>query len=515
MTTHKITDLLRQTLDGLPANIAIVGQNGQIILVNHAWRDFAKKNGASADAVSESVNYLKICDKASGDYSKEAKSFAMGIRKILSGEKKAFQGGYPCHSPRQKRWFIGSVAPFPADENCQAIVAHVNITKLKKTEHKLKELNTTLEWQVAERTKIAELRSKQLQYIAVELIESEERERRRIAGLLHDDLQQVLIGARLLLDSVYEKLQDAAELSEVRRLIDDSIGKLRGLSHELSPALLYHSGLGPALELLCEQMRERFGLEVNLEIEPKIDIESLPIRVFLFRAVQELLLNIIKHAGVKKGSVEFHGVDNRLIISVSEMGRGFDPSIELNVYKGGLGLMSIRERARYIGGDLLIQSAPGRGSKLSLTIPTTGFAEPIPSVTAQGRVAVGEKLPNGGEIRVLFADDHKVIRQGLVRLITGKPNISIVGEASNGREALELARKLKPEVVIMDVSMPEMDGVEATRHIKSEMPDMRVIGLSMHDAEHISQTMMNAGAEAYISKTASLAELLKAIYGNK
>ena len=116
-------------------------------------------------------------------------------------------------------------------------------------------------------------------------------------------------------------------------------------------------------------------------------------------------------------------------------------------------------------------------------------------------------------VRVLIADDHKVMRQGLIRIIDGKPDISVVGQAVNGREALELTRQLRPDVVVMDVSMPEMDGVEATRRIKADFPEVRVIGLSMFDDEHSSKAMREAGAESFVSKSASSSELLKSIYG--
>ena len=115
---------------------------------------------------------------------------------------------------------------------------------------------------------------------------------------------------------------------------------------------------------------------------------------------------------------------------------------------------------------------------------------------------------------MLFVDDHKVMRQGLIRLIGTQPGIIVAGEASNGKKAIERVRQLKPDVVVMDVSMPEMDGIEATRHIKAQWPKVRVIGLSMVEDEHITKTMIDAGAEAFVSKTASSTELLKAIYGS-
>ena len=89
-----------------------------------------------------------------------------------------------------------------------------------------------------------------------------------------------------------------------------------------------------------------------------------------------------------------------------------------------------------------------------------------------------------------------MVREGIIRLISGQPTIQVVGEASDGREALEKVKHLRPSLVLMDVSMPVMDGIEATRHIRTEWPEVRVIGLSMYEDEHIAQKMYDAGAEA-------------------
>jgi CheY-like chemotaxis protein len=178
-------------------------------------------------------------------------------------------------------------------------------------------------------------------------------------------------------------------------------------------------------------------------------------------------------------------------------------------------LISIRERARYIGGDLKFESEPGRGSRFYLNVPVQPFTgECVPILTEALTDIVAKKTPSGGGgLRVLFADDHKVMRQGLIRLISNQPDIQVAGEAANGKEAVELALQLRPDVIVMDISMPVLDGIEATRRIKSELPGVRIIGLSMFEDKNSAQNIINAGAESFVPKTASSAELLKAIYG--
>lgn len=102
--------------------------------------------------------------------------------------------------------------------------------------------------------------------------------------------------------------------------------------------------------------------------------------------------------------------------------------------------------------------------------------------------------------RVLLVEDHALVRQGLHNLIDGCADLEIVGEATNGIEALELTRQLRPDVIVMDVRMPGMDGIEATRLIKSEFPDVTVIGLSADDRPEQRMTLKEAGAAGCLTK---------------
>ena len=118
-----------------------------------------------------------------------------------------------------------------------------------------------------------------------------------------------------------------------------------------------------------------------------------------------------------------------------------------------------------------------------------------------------------GPQRVLVADDHKVMRQALVAILSNQTDIQVVGQAANGREAVELARTLGPDVVLMDVVMPEMDGIAATRQIKLDNPQVKVIGLSMMEGDAVANQLLTAGAETYLSKGGSAEALIEAIRG--
>jgi two-component system NarL family response regulator len=105
------------------------------------------------------------------------------------------------------------------------------------------------------------------------------------------------------------------------------------------------------------------------------------------------------------------------------------------------------------------------------------------------------------KIRVVLVDDHTVVRQGLARLLREEPDMEIVGEASDGESAINLIRAVRPDVVLMDISMPRMNGIEATRIVHSELPDVRIIGLSMFEEDERAAAMRAAGATDYLSKS--------------
>jgi CheY-like chemotaxis protein len=201
---------------------------------------------------------------------------------------------------------------------------------------------------------------------------------------------------------------------------------------------------------------------------------------------------------------------------VSDEGIGFDPSVTLHhkdQHHVGLGLFSIEERIALFGGRLDVHSAPGKGARFSLALPRSDLL----------RVATGGRSHDAGwqerlvydsadgtsrPLRILIADDHVVARAGLRELFSERPTLQVVGEAANGVEAISQAMALQPDVIVMDVSMPRIDGIEATRKIHDALPHIQIVGLSTHDDENSERSMREAGVEAYFTKNEGADRLL-------
>lgn len=115
------------------------------------------------------------------------------------------------------------------------------------------------------------------------------------------------------------------------------------------------------------------------------------------------------------------------------------------------------------------------------------------------------------KIRVLIADDHNIVREGVRMILTGQEDFEVVGEASTGREALERARALAPDVVVMDISMPDMTGIQATERIRKELPSVQVLGLTMHEEQSYVFELLKVGAAGYVLKRAAAEDLVSGV----
>jgi PAS domain S-box-containing protein len=364
-------------------------------------------------------------------------------------------------------------------------------------------------------------RAHQLQQLTLELSQTEVRERKRLAEILHDDLQQLLAAAKFHVGLLSRHAKDDKESLEiagqVKAMLVEAIEKSRSLSHELSPPGLSNSDLQGTFEWLAQQMQTKHGLTVHVDVRERAELRSEPLKTLLYKAAQEMLFNVIKHAGVREARLRLRRRGGSICLSVSDKGQGFDP--QEPGHTGGFGLLSTRERVKLLGGRMEGRSTKGKGSTFRIVIPDSQ-----PQKTENGRqttedrertTGIGIRPSSGPTLRVLLADDHKIVREGIMSMLVGELDIEVIGQAGNGREAVDLACRLEPDVVVMDVSMPVMTGDEATRQIKRHLPQTRVIALSMHDEAQVTDRMRSAGATAYLLKTAPSEELLAAIRGPK
>jgi CheY-like chemotaxis protein len=182
----------------------------------------------------------------------------------------------------------------------------------------------------------------------------------------------------------------------------------------------------------------------------------------------------------------------------------------------GFGLFSIRERLELMGGKLQVESTLGQGSRFAITFPSGTPTKreqkrPTSAVVPEAQPILSAYPDTGYKIRVMVVDDHAVVRQGIANLLADQSDIEVIAQAGDGQEAVALAARLLPEIILMDVSMPKLNGVEATRLIRNDFPHTHIIGLSMFEDAERAQAMRDAGAVDYVTKSGEAGILLERI----
>lgn len=397
----------------------------------------------------------------------------------------------------------------------------LDITDRKRAEDALIELNETLELRVQERTREVEQQALQLRALAGQLSSTEQRERKRLARILHDHIQQLIVAAQMQVDWMtrdqnFTRVRTTAR--GVHGMLQEALQASRSLTVELSPPVLQETGLIGGLNWLASRMQETHQFSVNLRASNRAEPPTEDVRFLLFECVRELLLNAVKHSGVRKADVTLARKNkNSIWLSVRDKGAGFNPDVvrKRRPEESSFGLFSIQERVAQLGGRMELDSAPGRGTEVTLIVPVAEErppAEESPPSMPPSREQHAVQMRRSQDVcNILIVDDHQIMRQGLSRLFEFESDIEVMGEAADGPQAVELASRLKPDVVVMDVNLGEMDGVETTRRILAEDPEIKVIGLSMHIDQAVANAMLDAGATAYLTKGGPSEDLIEAI----
>lgn len=460
----------------------------------------------------------------------------------------------------------------------------------------------------AEERRAVEKKVDSLLRASVKSNEAEAGDRRRLALVLHEDMLQLLVAARMFLACAQDPAQPEPEggpLGEIDSLLVRSVQLCKDLTGLWSPLVLYEAGLVAALRWLgdttgaapadgpADDAASDTGLDEaagpagpipgSLAVEVDCDDDAEPGtqdgRTMLYQAAVELLTNVARHAGVDQARLTLRrvrpgpGLPDLLNLTVSDAGRGFDAAPEptdatadapappigappidappIDAPSGGakaarvevggatlaanaasdrFGLFSLAERLRLAGGRMEVESVAGQGTTVRLVCPADvgRFAQrPLfadsdaPSTEMPSPADPSSAEPSAADppqaaapsIRVLLADDHRIIRMSLSGLLGRAAGVEVVGEAVDGEDAVQKACKLRPDVVLMDVNMPKLNGVEATRRLKVERPGIRVIALSMHESDHRELDMFEAGAECYVVKDGPPEQLLRAVRG--
>ena len=441
--------------------------------------------------------------------------------------------------------------------------------------------------------------------------------RRRLARVLHEDMLQTLVGARMFLSCARAVAADGRDpapggggggpdpLEEVDGLLLRSVQMCKDLTGLWSPLVLYEAGLVAALRWLGGDRDAAgaygadlggpggalaggpgddhggdgpdpgdpggeepgatlgplpAGLSVAVDCEDGAEPDTQDGRLLLYQAAVELLANVARHAGVGEATLTLAvrppaggdggdgGVEGKgdgggpamLALTVRDAGRGFDAAPPGGAAPVGerFGLFGLRERLALAGGSLEIESVAGQGTRVTALCPRTAgrearrpvfadapagppdgpgtaFAADAPpdsrAVTADPEPPAADPPAPAAPLRVLIADDNRIIQLSVGSLLAAAADVEVVGRAADGAEAVSLALELNPDVVLMDVSMPKLDGVEATRRIRAAAPRVRVIGLSMHETDDRERDMFEAGAERYVVKDGPPETLLHAL----
>jgi PAS domain S-box-containing protein len=330
-------------------------------------------------------------------------------------------------------------------------------------------------------------------------------ERERVARELHDGIGQIL-GYVNVQAQAAQTLLEKNQLEAVQKNLEEVVQVVQGAHASLRHTILgLRDSISPqrdfcrALLAYLNSFHQAWNIETVFS-PPQEELPALPAAVEdqILHVIQEALVNIRKHAHAKRVEVLISLRPGEISFIVSDDGRGFDMQNASGAEKEHFGLSIMRERAEQVGGRLEVRSSIGHGTRVFVHIPLIS----TPPLGQQDAYS----------LRILLADDQPLFLNGLQNLLKAR-GLTIIGMARDGLEAFEQVKALRPDVVLMDVQMPKCDGIEATRLIKAEFPETRVVLLTVsEDDEHLLDAV-KYGASSYLLKNLDANQLFSTLDG--
>ncbi|HDR8070377.1 TPA: hybrid sensor histidine kinase/response regulator transcription factor [Bacillus cereus] len=313
-------------------------------------------------------------------------------------------------------------------------------------------------------------------------------ERDRLSKDLHDTMghsyTSIIMGMETLRMELKSK-EGEQQLDSLLQLARNSMEEVRLYLHQLD--LSQESlPLATTLQQLTEEFKKHAKVNVRTRIIGEEYIVSKQSKMTLYRSLQESLTNAVRHGHSTEIIVSLHFEPQQIRLDVQDNGCGVEE------WKDGFGLTAMKERVSQSQGRVIVYSKKGEGTLISCVLPK--------------QVQLSNK-----QIRLCIVDDHSFIRESLHTILSELEDLQVVGMAEDGEQALELCGRLKPDVVLMDLEMPNLDGIHATKMIKKKWPDIRVLILSTFQNTERAKEIIRNGADGYVLKSIDLRELAESI----
>ena len=367
-------------------------------------------------------------------------------------------------------------------------------------------------------------------------------ERSRVARDLHDTLTQSILGILRTLEAITPEvanmpaaIREAIEQS--RSFAKEGFDEARRSIWNLTPAGLEKRSLPRAIEEYVEIWRHRTSIDAayrlvgtSVPVDPAIAMEVLHV-------TREALSNVAQHASASHVEVCLTFASPGLLLTVTDNGLGMSPELlqavsagsedgaglrprstsdkvaEPTSPSGGMGLRGMQERAHLLHGNLEVESIVSWGTRLLLQIPYLNRPETLARSPEQPHLGdeTTELSTSSDSISLVLADDHPALRSGLRLALSKVPGVQVVGTAASGREALLLVEKLRPDILLLDVQLPDQDGIAVLRELHRERITTRVVMLTAHFADaYVTEALQN-GAAGFLNKDIEIEDLVLAI----